>query len=105
MVAIVQLCARRFTEHTETQPQLAVATSQPRMRAVRGASGPSAHARDLPYWRSRRLAAQTNRCASSLAGPWGVSAHQYGVALFLLAGVVVQGGSRASPGLASRQQA
>ena len=56
--------------------------------AARGASGPSAHARDLSYWRSRRLAAQTNRCAPSLAGPWGVSAHQYGEGLFLLAGVV-----------------
>ena len=56
--------------------------------AVRGASGPSDHAPGLPYWRSRRLAARTNRCASSLAGPWGWSAHQYGVALFLLAGVV-----------------
>ena len=59
--------------------------------AVRGASGPSAHARDLPDWRSRRLAAQTNRYAPSLAGPWGVSAHQYGVGLFLLAGVVLAG--------------
>ena len=61
--------------------------------AVRGASGPSAHAGGLSYWRSRRLAAQTNPCVPSLAEPWGVSAQTYVMRDPLWAGVVVNSNS------------